>query len=1246
MAYREPHYAVGQLFVRRPKIVFAAQVDAQTFAWSTALQPSGTILYLVPEVASVTYGAYAGSGGAPSTIKQGMLLIAGTRPGLDDLGRCRVINETTVVSGGTWYTVKVWVSNQGTNDGELNISTGSYITILDHYQPWPKKPYIDPTSGDVTKDGFSALFPVELPPIANTGPWYMSVPYTSAPAAVDFDFTESFVTEDGAAISSYAAAFPGATPSTGSSSTESNVSFPADDVWMSLQITDDNSEVHYARALIAVRDGVNAQEGFIDNAEITSHQHGRQGQRYTFRVREALPSGRAYYDELRRNTLTAHYILNEASGSTIIDYSGHEWDATGTSLSTYQELGADGRLAALGLDGSADYVSITTAAFLSAINEDTGAITGMFKVSAAGVWTDSTQRVLFYLDCSTAYVIVRKSTTNNTLQFAVSDKNSNTTNHDHTLSTTDWFNVLVTWDTTAGVKFYVDGVQVGSTGTWESLDSPSDLFIGRSNSATAYWSGDVQHIALIDGALVSNVLEIGIPDTRLANLPKHAAVMYGEREVYNGTVGSLATAGKADREHMKFQGWVERIRDEIDVDGRAVTDLECVDAGGFMAVQQNKPWTYESDAAPTTSGDTAFIHVNKLNLDRAALMLMYFDTTAAEVTDFIWSGTGDDYQYPWFRVNQQTTWEALSVLAQKAGLLAWVDKQGAIRMHADGILAPVEAVTEVASYGSDQATAGGTITASTEYSVQYDHLAFDDLTSTWWSATGYIDEWVKYDFGSTKTIRRVRMYNGATGPKDFRVQYSTNDSDWFTAFTKTGESWAGEWKTYDITADYTARYWRIYVDEGASSPRVAIREIEMMEAATYNTVGSVRSTTIIERLNPWDISRLGYGYGDPERVQWSWGYAVGANTADADTTPTITVYRCVAPGPAPGLGAGVEEYDEQVVATQAELNSREGNRYARANTAWAQLGLDLVWSGDPGWQPHPNEWVRVGLPAAFAAQWGITFPWPEYHETVLTIEPETLIQYLRLNEGYGSTAEDTAPIGNDGYYNEGTVPVAHTFRAYGMDGHRAVEFSGGATGNLVEPYDSVEATGLITDFDTDELTVAAWFKLPEANWDSYSTQRTVVSLGEDVNNRLWIYQSAANALTWAYVAGGTTKSVTKSAISDSDWHHVALTVSVAADEMIAYYDGVQEGSTQTSLGTYVGSLEDGFSYAFYNWPGHGAHLATWSTPLSAANIETLANPDNRWLIMDVRRTYPNTLGQRVSLTLEKELFGVDAHTIS
>jgi hypothetical protein len=96
------------------------------------------------------------------------------------------------------------------------------------------------------------------------------------------------------------------------------------------------------------------------------------------------------------------------------------------------------------------------------------------------------------------------------------------------------------------------------------------------------------------------------------------------------------------------------------------------------------------------------------------------------------------------------------------------------------------------------------------------------------------------------------------------------------------------------------------------------------------------------------------------------------------------------------------------------------------------------------------------------------------------------------------------------------------------------------------------------------------------------------------------------------VAGGTVKTIGL-VESTTDWFHIAVTWDTAADEVKAYFQGSQTGSTLTGLGNWLGSLSENetnvgalMEVPSYCWKGWLAHPAAWTKALTPAQIASLA----------------------------------------
>lgn len=148
-----------------------------------------------------------------------------------------------------------------------------------------------------------------------------------------------------------------------------------------------------------------------------------------------------------------------------------------------------------------------------------------------------------------------------------------------------------------------------------------------------------------------------------------------------------------------------------------------------------------------------------------------------------------------------------------------------------------------------------------------------------------------------------------------------------------------------------------------------------------------------------------------------------------------------------------------------------------------------------------------------------------------------------------------------------------------------------------------------------EFTISVWTKIESAQWTDGSG-RTAVSIGNNATTDIIRIQKqfTNNNYIINYTAGSVAKSVTFAG-GATTWQHLAMTVSASSDEMKVYLNGVQQGSTQTSLGTFSGGIGSTFCVVGNNfttlaqqaWIGQLAHVTIWNTQLSAAQLLELSS---------------------------------------
>lgn len=175
--WQDPGYSTYYLaMIHNPAIVFQARID-----------PSAPVTYpaSVLHFYNVTTGAY-------TDLKEEMLLLVGSSAGADDYGRQRVHgNDSGTVASSVH--INIGRSSQGTRDGELNLVSDAYVTVLNLRPLWAAPPWIDtdedPGNPTTFKDGVLTFNVTTcFRPVVNLGVDRLRVVETALDTA-DFIFT-------------------------------------------------------------------------------------------------------------------------------------------------------------------------------------------------------------------------------------------------------------------------------------------------------------------------------------------------------------------------------------------------------------------------------------------------------------------------------------------------------------------------------------------------------------------------------------------------------------------------------------------------------------------------------------------------------------------------------------------------------------------------------------------------------------------------------------------------------------------------------------------------------------------------------------------------------------------------------------------------------------------------------------------------------------------------------------------------
>jgi hypothetical protein len=213
------------------------------------------------------------------------------------------------------------------------------------------------------------------------------------------------------------------------------------------------------------------------------------------------------------------------------------------------------------------------------------------------------------------------------------------------------------------------------------------------------------------------------------------------------------------------------------------------------------------------------------------------------------------------------------------------------------------------------------------------------------------------------------------------------------------------------------------------------------------------------------------------------------------------------------------------------------------------------------------------------------------------------IAYWKSDETSGTVMNDSAATNGDGLYVGATVG--------------AVDFPHGGKMPL---YDGINDIGRIGDsaafraaVNKTAGTLLIWFQPFDATFWDGTGFKFIAQIGSDTNNQVTIFKTnAANQLVFRHVGGGTTDSVTVTSYSETAMKTYALTWdSSGGGEFKAYIDAVQQGTTQTALGTWVNDVADAWcgimdaGIIVFPAKGYVAHIRVFNTDLPATEIAKL-----------------------------------------
>jgi hypothetical protein len=203
-----------------------------------------------------------------------------------------------------------------------------------------------------------------------------------------------------------------------------------------------------------------------------------------------------------------------------------------------------------------------------------------------------------------------------------------------------------------------------------------------------------------------------------------------------------------------------------------------------------------------------------------------------------------------------------------------------------------------------------------------------------------------------------------------------------------------------------------------------------------------------------------------------------------------------------------------------------------------------------------------------------------YWQKIINLFGANLIGYYPLWENVGSGIAQEISYGNVGYHIG--VELGHPGKG---DGKTAAYF------NNVPSYVSLNNPNFYGKFSGAAGSMIFWAQAASAGLWSDGVERSMDNWARNASN--WVHMrkgTGANTVFLEYRAGGVTKTITYTDISPgTNFFTFGITWSKSADEVKGYYYGSQKGSTQTGLGTWlgtgVGDVGDSEIPGAYPWLG-------------------------------------------------------------
>ncbi len=216
------------------------------------------------------------------------------------------------------------------------------------------------------------------------------------------------------------------------------------------------------------------------------------------------------------------------------------------------------------------------------------------------------------------------------------------------------------------------------------------------------------------------------------------------------------------------------------------------------------------------------------------------------------------------------------------------------------------------------------------------------------------------------------------------------------------------------------------------------------------------------------------------------------------------------------------------------------------------------------------------------------------------------IAYWPLWEAAGGVAECLVNPAQNGAYTGVTLGQPGI-----GDGNTCPLFDGATD------FVDIFTAGLQGAFDGAEGTLMVWAKVFNVGVWTDAADRFLFRLEVDGNNYVFCAKTITNnRLFFRYTAGGVVEAQAVGGLTTIKWMCLGMTWSKLAGvngEVKYFFDGVQQGATDTALGVWAGNLAAATTVIGTSdtaplnlWHGWLAHAAVWDVALTPTEMAELA----------------------------------------